>query len=795
MGPPHIAPDAELLKEVAEQQNLQAIFAPPTIWEQLLHDPQAVDLLKPLDYVVSAGAPLPQAVGDRISSVVKLRIWIGSTETFPLPELEKSAKDWKYHEFAPFMRHEMRLYDESTGTFELIILADEQDQDTAPVYHNLPGVNPFYTKDLFTKHPTKPNLYEYYGRRDDILVLANGEKVNPIPMEQHVQADPRLNGVLLIGSGRNQTALIVETRDPLAELDRANFLETLWPRLEEANSHISGQGRVARGMVIYASSHEKPFTRTGKGTIVRKLTEEAYKDEIDGLYLSSSRQDNLITVDLEGSVKTVYESTAITIFLREVLAVSVPPASTFGEEEDFFSHGLDSVQTLEITANLKRNLQRLTAKSVAWISPRTIFRNSTLAGLSRLFGQFLNEGVVSSDDSPAARAVAVNDAVARYVDNLPSRTASPVPAASEKPSGSTVAIIGSTGYVGSYLLAALLRNSTISKIYCLNRGSDASARNNTTLYKLDKDLDTLTSKLTFFKIELGSLRLGLSQAQWQQIANEADVVVYNSWRLDLGLAIHSFDPFLRATRDLIDLSVQSQRSMRIVFVSSMSSVQGLAITGATVPETPVEDPLAALNTGYGQSKLAAEHILVTAHRKSGIPVSVVRLGQVGGPSQGGGEWADQPWISAMIRSSKTLGVFPSPVTPIDWVPVDTVATILESIVLQPAQEADSLQFFNVVSEPQSGTLLVEVLRELGAIGSAELVTLPDWVDKLRHVSVSSATDVARLPAVRLLDFYDLIGNGTDCWKFATARTQAVSGVDLGPLKRGLLASWLKSWKL
>lgn len=135
----------------------------------------------------------------------------------------------------------MRPYDTNTGTSELIIFADESNQDAAPVYHNLPGENPFYTKDLFTQHPTKPNLYKYYGRKDDILVLSNGEKVNPIPLEQHVQADASLKGTLLTGNGRMQPVVIVEPRDALDEPGRAQLLEKLWPRIDQANSHMVKQ--------------------------------------------------------------------------------------------------------------------------------------------------------------------------------------------------------------------------------------------------------------------------------------------------------------------------------------------------------------------------------------------------------------------------------------------------------------------------------------------------------------------------------------------------------------------------
>lgn len=99
MGPPQRAPDAELLKEVAQQQDLRAIMAVPAILEQLLHDPKSTDLLKGLEFVGYGGSPLPGPVGDRVSSIVRLRNFIGSTETFPLPELAKSPEDWQYREF------------------------------------------------------------------------------------------------------------------------------------------------------------------------------------------------------------------------------------------------------------------------------------------------------------------------------------------------------------------------------------------------------------------------------------------------------------------------------------------------------------------------------------------------------------------------------------------------------------------------------------------------------------------------------------------------------------------------
>lgn len=125
------------------------------------------------------------------------------------------------------------------------------------------------------------------------------------------------------------------------------------------------------------------------------------------------------------------------------------------------------------------------------------------------------------------------------------------------------------------------------------------------------------------------------------LAYAVDVIVYNPWRLDLGLSLRSFEPFLCATRDLVELSAKRSHSMRIVFVSSISSVPNMA--GSILPEAPVGDPSAAIDVGYTQSKLAAERILAAVSRQSCIFRQLsIRVYQIGGPANGGA-WPEQPW--------------------------------------------------------------------------------------------------------------------------------------------------------
>lgn len=783
-----MAPDAALLQEIARKQKLQGIMVVPAILQQMLHQPDGMDFLAGLDFASVAGAPAPAAVGDKVKSVVELFNWVGSTETFPLPELYKSRDDWLYHEFSPYMKHEMKLYDSAKGTYELVIIADESTKDSCPAYHNLPGVGEYYTKDLFLKHPEKPNLYKYYGRRDDIIVLGNGEKVNPIPLEQYVEGHPSIKGAVLVGNGRSQTALLLEPTESLSQAEREKFIEAIWGRVQESNKHVAGPGRVALGKVICALP-DKPFPRTAKNTVIRTRAEQSYQEEIDAIYSAAAQTSpsQLPSVVLETTTKTFYEPAKIVSFLRQVFASAFAAASEIGEDEDFFAYGLDSIQTLEITANLKRNLQQQTSSSVAWITPRTVIRNASFTDLSILLAEFLNNDVVPEEDTQLDRVRALDEAVARHTAGLPATTPEAVGLTMASPT--TVAFVGSTGYLGLHTLASLIRSPDISQVYCLNRSKNAQERQEAALAKLDKSLLPLLHKLAYLQVELGRPLLGLEQGQYDLLASKVDVVVYNSWRLDFSIALRSFEPFLRTTRELIDLSIVSGRRMRVVFISSLSSVGHLS----PIPEAAVEDSLAAMNTGYAQSKLAAERILISANRQAGVPASIVRIGQIGGPtSTATSAWADQPWISGIVHSSEALGCLPSPVLPVDWIPVDTAAAMLHGFITQSPQSEAAV--YNVCSDkPQDWDSFVSAVRELRGI--SEVVSLPDWVQRLRDVKNPTPEDAAKLPALKMLDWYEALGDGQVTNPVATDRARAAAKVEVPPLDRELLVSWLRSWGL
>src|SRR5262249_17477058 len=95
------------------------------------------------------------------------------------------------------------------------------------------------------------------------------------------------------------------------------------------------------------------------------------------------------------------------------------------------------------------------------------------------------------------------------------------------------------------------------------------------------------------------------------------------------------------------------------------------------PEAALEPFDTPYANGYARSKFLSELLCDTAARHLGIPVAVMRVGQVAGPVGCSGMWNRSEWLPSLVISSQHLGSLPSNLGPqfstIDWVPSDMLA--------------------------------------------------------------------------------------------------------------------------
>ncbi|KAI0543589.1 hypothetical protein F4679DRAFT_592573 [Xylaria curta] len=214
--------------------------------------------------------------------------------------------------------------------------------------------------------------------------------------------------------------------------------------------------------------------------------------------------------------------------------------------------------------------------------------------------------------------------------------------------------------------------------------------------------------------------------------------------------------------------------MHIIFVSSLAAVGAMA-RKTKVPEAPVQDALAAFN-------------------------NVVRVTQIGGPipsiSGGGGRWAEQGWITAIAKTSKSINLIPSDGPLVDWLPVDTIADLLlHEVVTENARHNDGIRFLNLLHPyPQPWKLFVEVLRV--SLGVDRTTPMKDWIKKVRDVyGVDDSAARSKLPAVPLLDYYEQEYVGSGVPSYDTTLAAENSPIEVPTLDEDTLKTWLSGWEL
>jgi hypothetical protein len=204
--------------------------------------------------------------------------------------------------------------------------------------------NSFHTKDLFIAHPTIPNAWKFVGRLDDRVTLSNGEKVLPLPIEGRIQQDPLVKEAVVFGIDRPVPGLLLFRAVAARELSNDEFLDRVWPAIEDANSRAEGFSQISREMVaVVAEDVECPTT--DKSSIKRAQVYREFKDVIDEVYVRlENSQEGTLVLDSEELERWILKS-------FEMLGVILKDS-----REDFFSAGVDSLKAIQMRGLIIRSL-------------------------------------------------------------------------------------------------------------------------------------------------------------------------------------------------------------------------------------------------------------------------------------------------------------------------------------------------------------------------------------------------------------------------------------------------------
>jgi len=330
-----------------------------------------------------------------------------------------------------------------------------------------------------------------------------------------------------------------------------------------------------------------------------------------------------------------------------------------GRHDNFFELGGNSVVSIQLADRAR--------KAGVTITPRDLFQYQTVGELAAKVSESGNAEFSSSKTTEAVRdlsAEAVLDpAIAATAER---RTTSEV---------ANALLTGASGFLGAFLLSELLKR-TQAKIYCLIRSSDIAEgrmRISNQLKAFELWDESLSARIVPVPGDLSKPRLGLSQEQFDELAEVIDIIYHNGAMVN---TVYPYDVLKPAnvlgTQEI--LRVASRRQVKPVhFVSTLSVFappNGQPLASATT-EAQLLENWQSLSSGYSQSKWVAEKMVRIAGSR-GIPIAIYRPSFISGATRTGAVNPNDS-LTHFIRACIKSGCVPDIDTEINMVPVDYVS--------------------------------------------------------------------------------------------------------------------------
>ena len=291
-------------------------------------------------------------------------------------------------------------------------------------------------------------------------------------------------------------------------------------------------------------------------------------------------------------------------------------------------------------------------------------------------------------------------------------------------------LTGSTGFVGAYLLRALLRE-TPAVVYCLVRpdGTEGSARVRQNLLHYGIWEECYAKRIRCVYGDLTQPLLGMASRDFRATADSVGAIYHAAAAVD----------WVRPYEELRDVNVVGTRELlRLACAGAPKSfhfLSSLAVcysTGATGDALESDDPLLnlrGLSLGYAQSKCVSESLVRQAAER-GSRATIARPTLVSGDSTSGISNADD-LLSRFFRGCIEMGAAPDLDWAMDCVPVDYVADAMVQLALNGVPASGDHLVYHLVNPGLRywrECVLWMCLRGY----SLDLIPYRDWTLRLRE---------------------------------------------------------------
>ena len=486
-------------------------------------------------------------------------------------------------------------------------------------------------------NPTKPKQYQILSRTDTLIVLSNGEKVNPEFAERLIGEHPDVRGVLAFGEGEVAVGVVVELRGrgpvvgsgirphcpPLcvkveAEVKAEESEQGIFTYMDRANLLLDAHAQIHPELVVFTFEDSKPLVRTDKGSVARKASNALFEREIQGAY---ERMGSPGSASGPAAHEFSMSSSALREFLhkmvKDITGISLPQG-----DSNMFEAGLDSLQASRVQRAILNQLRNSGAASVeepqlekdfCFACPSVDKMTEALLSRFRMAG-----GEVIDEEEGKIRGM--KDMVGRYREVLDSYAsllptsqngagagadeASPPPL--PPPQGFVVLLTGSTGNLGCFLLAQLAKDPGVSKVVCLNRACSGSSIHQRQKEALESRGACLSfedwAKVVLLEADLTKVDFGLGEGELGAVRSfvfchlfkltklgyqlkSVTHIIHNAWPVNFNLHLSSFEPHVKGLCHLVRLALLNTGTIRIMFTSSIAVASRYSPPSFTFPSS------------------------------------------------------------------------------------------------------------------------------------------------------------------------------------------------------------------
>lgn len=636
LPPSSMIANGKLVLQLIRSKNVTSLMTVPTIMEDitLLDDFQSavVELVK-LDFVAVGGGGLKISVGSMLhSNNVTLLNHFGATEIGALAPIFRPDKDydWRYLRLRTDLGLKLKPLN-TKGNCKLI---------GYPFGWN----SEFELQDNLECNPLNPESeVKILGRKDDLIVLATGEKLMPYLMEQILEQNPLIRRAIVFGSGQFEVGVLIEPLSTLVD-KKEEFVDAIWPTVLKANDLVDQHARIGTKSGVLVKPLDKAIPLSDKGSPQRKEVYVIFGPEIQSVYDKIDREGLAVPFNPATPEKS----------LRAMVQMCLPVHNrpgTWGDEDDFIALGMDSLQATRLRRIINQSLQN---QPIGHIPLDFVYSHPNIMKLV--------QAIQASNNRPLERSEIMKDLVAKYALSGDEH--------SFQGRDHVILLTGTTGNLGAQLLQILGENPAVRKVICLTRIENTEVSENEAMARQKLAFEhrgIALSKAAWLKIEFLSWKagvpfLGLNKDDFDRLASTITHIFHGAWPMDFQRRVNSFEDQIYAVRDLVELGrsahgLQPKIKPRIIFTSSIA-VAGQYST-KTVPEIPMHDPTIPLPIGYAEAKWVCERVMESAYLSSSGEVQpmIVRVGQLSG-SQAIGYWSSKEHIPALVKASQALGKLP-----------------------------------------------------------------------------------------------------------------------------------------